>query len=99
MSLVATIFIINLACGVACDCCHCWLNLPNYNVASKIQASLTVTVNGDKNLHDNLTLDLIDFIEELLLLFSMHINIIQKHLVSHTFVLSKLKPLIFAIDV
>jgi hypothetical protein len=37
--------------------------------------------------------------EELQLLFSMHINIIQKHLVSHNFVLPKLKPLIFALDV
>ena len=50
-------------------------------------------------MHDNLTLDLIDFMEELLLLFSMHINIIQKHLVLHNFVLPKLKPLIFAVDV
>jgi hypothetical protein len=48
-----------------------------------------------KNLHDNLTLDLIDFMEELLLLFCMHINIIQKLFALHNFVLPKLKPLIF----
>lgn len=56
-------------------------------------------MNEYKNLHDHLTLDLIGFMEELLLLFSMHINIIQEHLVSHNFILPKLKPLIFAVDV
>jgi len=50
-------------------------------------------------LHDNLTLDLIGFMEEFLLLFSMHINIIQEHFVSHDFVLPKLKLFIFAVDV
>lgn len=63
--MVATIFFINYAAVAACVCYHYRLNLPNYNELSKIQASLTVTVNGIKNLQDNLILDLIDFMEEL----------------------------------